>query len=261
MTPTAITNIVYGLAALGAIAVYLAMPGAGPRRKTPAVLIGLAAVAWLLMLLARMSRGSAGDAVIFSILTLLSLVGSVRVVTHPRPVYSALYFVLVALASVGLIVMAGAEFLGAALVIVYAGAILVTYVFVIMLAQQSPAAQDAVSGGPLDYDGVAREPALATVAGFTLMAAVGSLIARPLPEVETAGDAAQAGDAIGNTVRLGAVLLTRYAVAVELAGVLLLVAIIGAIAMARRPVEPEPGWSPGSEEPPAGEIGRTVRPF
>ena len=65
---------------------------------------------------------------------------------HPRPVYSAVYFVLVVLATTGLCVLAAAEFLAAALVIVYGGAIMVTYIFVIMLAQQAPGFK-AVGGG------------------------------------------------------------------------------------------------------------------
>lgn len=255
--PTAgISIAVYALAALGAIAVFLAMPGGGSGRRVPAVVLGLAAIAGLLVLLARSAAGSAGDAVIFSMLTLLSVVGAVRVITHPKPVYAALYFVLVALASVGLILMVGAEFLGAALVIVYAGAILVTYVFVIMLAQQSPEQQQVIAGGPLDYDGVAREPALATVAGFLLMGALGGLLMN-----QPHATASPPGATTGNTLGLGAVLLTQYAVAVELAGVLLLVAIVGAIALARRAVEAEPRVVPAAPERPLGEAGRTVKPF
>src|SRR5262245_33130545 len=64
------------------------------------------------------------------VLGLMALGGAVRVVTHSKPVYSALFFVLVVLSTAALVVMVGADFLGAALVIVYAGAILVTYVFV-----------------------------------------------------------------------------------------------------------------------------------
>ncbi|MGB9624100.1 MAG: NADH-quinone oxidoreductase subunit J, partial [Phycisphaerae bacterium] len=60
-----------------------------------------------------------------------------------------------------------AEFLAAALVIIYVGAILVTYVFVIMLAQQS---------GTAACDSTARDPGFAVVVGFLLVACVGSLL-------------------------------------------------------------------------------------
>ena len=80
--------------------------------------------------------------VYFWIFSAIALVGAVRVVTHPRPVYSALYFVLTVFATAGLFVLLWAEFMAAALVLIYAGAILVTYVFVIMLA----AAVDAAAG-------------------------------------------------------------------------------------------------------------------
>ncbi len=62
-----------------------------------------------------------------------------RVVTHPAPVYSALYFILTVFASAGLFVLLSAGFMAAALVLIYAGAILITYVFVIMLASQASA--------------------------------------------------------------------------------------------------------------------------
>ena len=75
-------------------------------------------------------------------------VGAIRVVTHPKPVYSALYFVLTVFASAGLFVLLWAEFMAAALVLIYAGAILVTYVFVIMLAAEAPPPGAAGRSGP-----------------------------------------------------------------------------------------------------------------
>ena len=86
-----------------------------------------------------------------------------RVITHPKPVYCAIYFVLVVVAVAALLVLQQAEFLAVALIIIYAGAILVTYLFVIMLAHQ---------GGSPTYDRRAREPFLAILAAFVLMAAV-----------------------------------------------------------------------------------------
>lgn len=255
LTSTTAVYSSYGLAVLGALGVYLAMPGGGRRRGVPALLIGIIAAFGLMVLLLTQYAGTTGQRVSFFVLATTSLLGAVRVITHARPVYSAVYFVLVALSSTGLVVASGAEFLGAALVIVYAGAILVTYVFVIMLAQPSDS-EMLTRGGPLDYDAEAREPALAVVAGFLLIAVLGGmLLGRSWPAA-----AASESAAVGNTLGVGQVMLTRYAVSVELAGVLLLVAIVGAIALARKIVSPDPAARP-PEGMAVGEIGRRVKPF
>src|SRR5205814_6143098 len=79
-------------------------------------------------------------------------------------------FVLTVMASAGLFILLWAEFMAAALVVIYAGAILVTYVFVIMLAQQAQAPTEArPMAGLADYDNVSREPIVAAAIGFALM--------------------------------------------------------------------------------------------
>ena len=104
----------------------------------------------------------------FYIFALISLGSALRVITHPKPVYAALYFVLTVIASAGLFVLLSAEFMAFALIIVYAGAILITYLFVIMLATQSPD-EDEVEV-LASYDTEAREPVVATIVGFLLLA-------------------------------------------------------------------------------------------
>jgi len=246
--------LVYGTyvaSAVGAAAVYAALPGQGRSRRGLAVALGAAGLAGLMLVL-RDVAGSAADSVAFYILAILAVGGAARVITHPRPVYAALYFILVVLSTAGLAVLAGAEFLAAALVIVYAGAILVTYVFVIMLAQQS-SADDRSTAASVQYDANAREPGAAVLAGFVLVATLAGVIAgqdwpvRPSAEL-----------AVGNTAAVGNVLLNRFAISVELAGVLLMVAMIGAIAIARKQI---PHADEGADLPPPGEIGRRVKPF
>lgn len=254
--------LVYGAyvaAGLVALAVYVAMPKEGrPTRRGLALLLLALALGGLVMLLGRL-LGETGSRLYFYVLGVLAVLGGVRVVTHPRPVYSALYFVMVVLSTAALMVVVGAEFLGAALVIVYAGAILVTYVFVIMLAQQSLPAGRGRFSQPLDYDRSAREPASAVLAGFVLMATVAGVIVLrdgpppPSTAVVTATTAAE-----GNTLSVGRVLLTDFPVSVELAGVLLMVAMIGAIAIARKRI---PQADEGAEARPPGEIGKQAEPF
>jgi NADH-quinone oxidoreductase subunit J len=112
----------------------------------------------------------------FYIFSAIALGASLRVISHPRPVYAALYFILTILASCGLYVLLSAEFMAFALVIVYAGAILITYLFVIMLATETPTA-DAVEALS-DYDRYSREPAFAAVIGLILLAGLTTLFGR-----------------------------------------------------------------------------------
>ncbi len=211
-------NLLIALLVLGALGLFLALPGgrAHLARFAPVPLAGAGGVLAAVVLRAALSEPQRAW---FAGLALVALAAAVRVVTHRRPVYSALYFVLLILAVTGLLVLLEAKFLAAALVIVYAGAILVTYVFVIMLAQQATAAS---------YDVRAREPFWGCLAGFLLLAIVGM-------QLLSGGAATAAGPAaVGTVAEVGTRLLTHYAVAVQVGGLLLLAAMVGAIAIARR---------------------------
>lgn len=243
--------VTYVAAAVGALAIYLAMPPSAKSRRRTAMGLGAVALGAMLIVLHAVS-GQSGQPVTFGLLAFLAVGAAVRVITHRRPVYSALYFIMVVLSTAGLAVLAGAEFLAAALVIVYAGAILVTYVFVIMLAQQ-PGSVDPISDS-LKYDATAREPGAAVLAGFVLVATIAGVIVGDW----TGGGATNAAVSDGNTLAVGGVLLRRFAVSVELAGVLLMVAMIGAIAIARKWI---PRADEGEESLPLGETGRRAKPF
>jgi NADH-quinone oxidoreductase subunit J len=138
----------------------------------------------------------------------------------------------------GLFLLRSAPFLAAATVIVYAGAIVVTFVFVIMLAQQA---------GATPYDQRARQPVVATFAAFILLALILGMLDRSRVEVPTqsltiaapgvAANPFSRPDGTKSLARmrsLGRSLFGDYLFAVELAGTLLLVATIGAIAIAPR---------------------------
>ena len=160
---------------LGALGVLLALPKRGLSPQIIGVLIGALALGIVLVGMG-MKAGPAGlPNFNFYLFAFIALGASLRVISHPRPVYAALYFILTILASAGLYVLLSAEFLAFALVIVYAGAILITYLFVIMLATETPTADqvEALS----EYDRYAREPAVATVLGFMLVAALTTLMA------------------------------------------------------------------------------------
>ena len=133
-------------------------------RRIGGGMLGAAALIFCSLVL----RSEAGVGIYFWIFSAIALAGAVRVITHPRPVYSALYFVLTVFASAGMFVLLDAEFMAAALVLIYAGAILITYVFVIMLASQARAPSSTASFLS-EYDTVSREPMIASMVGFALM--------------------------------------------------------------------------------------------
>ena len=120
------------LLVLGAVGLFLAMPG-GRANLGRVGLVVLAAAGGVVVALAARLIGGGTPACTFSVCAAVALLAAVRVITHQRPVYSALYFLLLMLAVTALLVLMQANFLATMLVLVYGGAILVTYVFVMML--------------------------------------------------------------------------------------------------------------------------------
>lgn len=282
----AMAYLLYIASALGAVAVYLMMPRRGYTPRRLGALLGAVTLGAVWLYLAEgylpvaAARGIAAPAMAYYYLfSLLAIVSAVRVITHPGPVYAALWFVMVVLSSAGLFVILSAEFMAFAMVIVYGGAILVTYVFVIMLASRpdDPSKGDAAP----DYDREAREPAAAVAVGFVLLAALLSTVFAPAsphvaalaPRVPAAIDEALiasqlsrrpaaavldrlaepdrralaatllSDDRLDNAERVGLDLFRAHPLGLELAGVILALALIGAVVFARTRVdaEPEPG--------------------
>lgn len=228
MTPALLSLAV---AILGGAGLALALPG----KARPLIYAGYTllagAGAMALMLLAEVAGGGS-QIVYFVILSAIGIFGALAMVVHPKPVYSALFFILVVVATTGLLLLAEAEFLFAAVLIIYAGAILVTYVFVIMLAQQP--------GDLPRYDTDARAPFLGALAGFTILGILGT---RLLSD-DVLGDEAMAAAQVesgppGNATLVGLELMTTYVIGLQLTAVLLLAAMVGAIAIARRRPERE----------------------
>jgi NADH-quinone oxidoreductase subunit J len=238
--------VIIALCVIAGIGTVLLLP-AMPRRKASMRGFGglLLTVATLLLavLLVTYEGEPQHDAngVFFWIFSAIAVGSAIRVVTHPRPVYSALYFVLTVFASGGLFVLLAADFLAAALILIYAGAILITYVFVIMLAAQATAGPAGGSlAGLADYDLSSREPFVATCVGFALMGLLIFLIfnkadglVEPQQLMESpAGQFAPDGP----TQALGEYLFRHQLVNVELAGLILTLSMVGAIVIARRKV-------------------------
>jgi len=170
----------YLITVLGAAGMYLALGKASRPLKWTGVVLLLAAGAWIAKEgVARLAPTTqfegTGPGAFFYIFATIALASAIRMITHTRPVYCALYFVMVVLSSAGMFLLLAAEFMAFALVIIYAGAILITYLFVLMLAQQPETDQDVGSIGA-EYDRVPREPLAATIVGFLLLAVLTDMI-------------------------------------------------------------------------------------
>ncbi|TMJ56932.1 MAG: NADH-quinone oxidoreductase subunit J [Alphaproteobacteria bacterium] len=164
----------------------------------------------------------------FYVFAALAVASGVMVVSSRNPVHSVLFLILAFFNAAGLFVLIGAEFLAMILVIVYVGAVAVLFLFVVMM---------------LDIDfvqlrsGFVRYLPIGALVGFILLAelvlVIGSwVVALAVPSV-TATSAA-GGVALTNTRALGNILYTRYLFAFQAAGLILLVAMVGAIVLTLR---------------------------
>lgn len=250
--------VLYLVFVLGAVGLYFVLPRTGPSKTVIGATLGVAALVGLFVLLGAHGAAERSDKTYFYLFSATAILAAARVITHPKPVYSAIYFVAVVIAVAVLLLLQEAEFLAVALIIIYAGAILVTYLFVIMLAQQP--------GSPI-YDRRTREPFLAVMVGFVLMAMIagraGELPARAaekaiLPEGGRIPASAAVLPTMGNTMAIGAAVTTRYVVALELSGILLLVSMVGAIALSRKRIISDVIHTPHRA---LGQIGKEVEPF
>ena len=167
----------------------------------------------------------------FVAVSALAIAGGIGVVIASNVVYAALFLLLSLLAVAGIYILIFSPFLALVQVLIYGGAIIVVVLFSLMLTRQSGEA------GNLD---VKHKP-IAAVAGLGMLGAlVAAVVATSWPE--------PAGAEPVGFRELGAELFTRWAVPFEIASVLLLVALIGAIVLARPGDDPESG---GGDAPPA----------
>jgi len=169
-----------------------------------------------------------GEAVAFYIISAFILIFAVLVITAREAVHSVVFLVIDFLFVAALYALLGAEFLAIIQILVYAGGIVVLYLFVVMLVN--------LKRPPEAY----ADPHRLTKLGFALSAAVlvevviisGYGYVKPAP----ASAAAAALPVSGNTQEVGWLLYTNYLIPFEVASMLLLVAMIGAIVLAKREI-------------------------
>jgi NADH-quinone oxidoreductase subunit J len=168
------------------------------------------------------------QAIMFYVFAALAVASGVMVVSSRNPVHSVLFLILAFFNAAGLFVLIGAEFLAMILVIVYVGAVAVLFLFVVMMFD-------------IDFvqlrSGFVRYLPIGALVGFILLAelllVIGSWVVAPVVPSATAASAA-GGVAMTNTRALGNILYTRYLFAFQAAGLILLVAMVGAIVLTLR---------------------------
>jgi NADH-quinone oxidoreductase subunit J len=171
------------------------------------------------------------EVVTFYFLAGLAVVASALVIGQRNPMYSVLFLIASFAALAGLYIQLDAPFVAVAQIIIYAGAIMVLFLFVVMLlnAPQEDAAEWDRSH-PLRRPGFARVGAV--LAGVLIVQLAYALMR--VAELD-APVGSQTGPATVSSVReLGKVLFDRHAFAFEATSVLILVAMVGAVVLARR---------------------------
>jgi NADH-quinone oxidoreductase subunit J len=168
------------------------------------------------------------ESIAFYTLAAFILGFAIMVVTTKDTVHSVLFLVLDFLFVAALYVLLGAQFLAAIQILVYAGGIVVLYLFVVMLVNLKRPAEEH------------RDPRRRSMLGLALSAAVllelGTIAfwSRSSPTPTLAAGAAAVMPVTGNTEQVGWLLYTSYLIPFEIASMLLLVAMIGAIVLAKR---------------------------
>ena len=167
---------------------------------------------------------------VFVVAAVLMLAGAVGVVASRNPVHAALFLVQTLVGVALLFVLNDAHFLAAVQVVVYAGAIVILFLFVIMLLGVDKAEE-------LRVEPIFGQRPLAAVAGVALAAALGVVIvagADVLTGVRRTGGDRALDSGITDIERFGRVLFGEFAFSVEITAALLTVAVVGAVVLTRR---------------------------
>ena len=162
---------------------------------------------------------------VFWVFALILVFAAFRVITVRNPVHAALHLVLAFFTSAGLWMLMEAEFLAITLVLVYVGAVMVLFLFVVMMLD--------INVSPLKEGFISYLPVGATVAGLIIFEMAMLVGSRHFGLDQVAAPVARAAD-YSNTRELGSVLYTQYVYPFEIAAVILLVAIIAAITLTMR---------------------------
>jgi len=163
---------------------------------------------------------------VFYLLAAVAIAAGVMVISARNPVHSVLFLILAFFNGAGLFILIGAEFLAMVLVVVYVGAVAVLFLFVVMMLDinfirlREGFLQYLPVGGLIGL--ILLVELIAVLTGWALGPGTGVVVEQPLPPV------------VSNTEALGDRLYTDYFYAFQVAGLILLVAMIGAITLTLR---------------------------
>ena len=168
------------------------------------------------------------QALAFYMFSLVAIAAGALVIASRNPVHSVLFLILSFFNAAGLFVLMGAEFLAMVLVIVYVGAVAVLFLFVVMMLDINYV---ELRRGVLQYLPIGAfvgllllAELLVVLSGWVVLPQAASLAAAPIPPL----------DQVTNTEAIGRILYTDYFYLFQTAGLILLVAMIGAIVLTLR---------------------------
>lgn len=175
---------------------------------------------------------------LFYLFSAVMLFAALRVITSRNPVHAALYLVLAFFQASGIWMLLKAEFLSITLVLVYVGAVMVLFLFVVMMID--------INLDALKKDFWKHFP-LAAFIGAVLALELASVLMGGFRSSQIAVDSAVSGAPVSNTRDLGVLLYTEYLYPLEIAAVILLLAIVSAIALTMRERKDTKAQDPGEQ--------------
>ena len=160
---------------------------------------------------------------LFFIFAAMAIVSALMVILNRNPIYSAVSLVITLFSLAGIFLLLEAYFLAVVQIIVYAGAIMVLFLFVIMLLNPGKEAKFLSPTNP-------------RIMIITLLsiAFIGMIFTLVSGTVNYIGEAASSAGDLGTTRNIGLTLFTKYLLPFEIASLLLLVALVGAVLMTKR---------------------------
>lgn len=161
--------------------------------------------------------------VLFFIFAAMAIASALMVIMNRNPIYSAVSLVVTLFSLAGIFLLLEAYFLAVVQIIIYAGAIMVLFLFVIMLLNPGKEAKFSSLTDPRTL--------IITLLSITFIGMIFSLVSG---SVNYMGEAASSVEALGTTRNIGLTLFTKYLLPFEIASLLLLVALIGAVLMTKR---------------------------
>jgi len=168
------------------------------------------------------------EAVFFYLFAFVAVAAAFMVISARNPVHSVLYLILTFVNAAGLFLLTGAEFLAMILLVVYVGAVAVLFLFVVMMLDVDFAElkQGALQYAPIGalVGLILAAELIIVVGGYSFAPQLAGSVSEPTPDIATRH----------NTAALGDILYTDYLFYFQIAGLVLLVAMIGAIVLTLR---------------------------